>query len=304
MKFNIMEGVLKKINRNRISPKLAYLNLHKSRWHFKKREEYLLQNLKIEFENPEFWYYLGIFFYDNYELNNLKPIFLENALFCFNKPFENNKNKGKTILCDSFQESKDLFSLTYSEYIDFLNMPLDYLIVIYKQPVFYEGFSLPNSSPTKPEIIERFEVIINADYNEQIEKNEKVLIQQIKDNEVKRKLLITLKRHKKIRIKDLAKILDYEQSFLEKVLEKLVFNNLIEGNIKGDLLYIKKIPEIKGKSTIYFSEKGECLICRKIITEKSLMCSNCFSKFHIKCFLNWIDTKQSCPLCQKKLEFF
>ncbi|MFX0133448.1 MAG: RING finger protein [Candidatus Hodarchaeota archaeon] len=240
-----MKEILEKINKDRISAELVHDIMQDKGWNFKKQEEYLISNLRIEFENPKFWFYLGMIFYENYELDKSREILLENALFCFNKPFEKNKNEGKTVFCESFDDPKDLFSLSYSEYIDFLNKSLDHLIVLYKTPCFFEGFLIPNITPKKPEIIERYEVIIRADYNELIEKREKIFDQQI-----------------------------------------------------------QKIQKNQEKPSIFISNEGQCVICRKKIENKLLTCSNCTSKFHKKCFLNWIETNKSCPVCQKKLELF
>ena len=176
---NIIEGILKRINKDRIYAKLAYDIIQDKGWDFKKQEEYLISNLRIEFENPKFWYYLGLIFYENYELDKSREIFLENALFCFNKPFEKNKNQGKTILCDSFDDPRDLFSLSYSEYIEFLNESLEHLIILYKTPCFFEGFSLLDVIPKKPEVIERYEVVLRAEYNEFMEKQEQFLDQKV-----------------------------------------------------------------------------------------------------------------------------
>ena len=163
-------------------------------WPFYKQEEYLISTLKIEFKNPKFWFFLGMIFYENYEMDKAKDYFLKNALFCFNKPFEKNKNKGKTIYCELFDDPRDLFSLSYSEYLEFLNKSLDHLIIIYGTSCFFEGFALLDITPQKPELIERYEVIIRADYNELMEKKEELInqkIQKIQKNQEIASILIS-----------------------------------------------------------------------------------------------------------------
>ncbi len=301
---NIMKEVLKQINKDRISSELIYNIIRDKGWDFKRKELYLISKLRIEFEDPEFWYYLGLFFFENYELDKSQDIFLENALYCFNKPFENNKNKGKTILCDAFDNPKDIFSLSYSEYIEFLNESLDHLIVIYNKPCFYEGFSLLEVIPKKPEIVERFEVIITAEYNELIQDKEKIFGERLRQIQFENKLYGILKIYKKIRLSELAKKLDCEQSYLEETLEKLVLEEKINGTIRNQFLTITKLPEDQEIIPIITIKEGQCAICREEIKEESLTCSNCSSKFHKSCFSKWIEKSELCPVCQKELEIF
>ncbi|MHA1379334.1 MAG: RING finger domain-containing protein [Candidatus Helarchaeota archaeon] len=298
-----MDKILKKINLDRISAENVFEFLQNKQWDFQKQEEYLLTKLKIDFENPKFWYFLSLIFYENYMRNNTSSTLLENALYCFNKPFEQNKNKGEIILCDSFQNPKELFALEFSEYLDFLNDSIAYLMLIYKKPVFYKGFSLPNVNPTKPELIERFEIIIQADFNELIEKNEKTFVKQIKNNEFKLKVLSILKRNKKIKLNSLAERLNLDLSFIQEILKNLVIEKKIDCKIKNDQIIITKDSDFKESSFITLSDKGQCTICREIIEKKSIKCNFCSSKFHVRCFLKWIQTNKACPFCQKKLEF-
>lgn len=299
----IMQMILKKINNDRIPAEIAYNTIKNKKLDFKNNEIFLTSNLKIEFENPEFWYFLGQISYQNYEFDKFNITFLENALYCFNVPFEKNKTLGKTIICDSFQNPKELFSLSYSEYLDFLNRSLDYLIVLYDASCYYEGFSLPNIHPKKPELIERFEVIIRADYNQFMENKEQLFTQQLKKYETEKEIIKLLKNYKKIKISELVEKLKLPHKYIEEIIKDLIFNKNIDGSFEDDLINIKKIKELQEKASISLSDKGQCAICYNNIEKESVFCSNCDSKFHILCFLNWITTNQSCPVCQKILDW-
>ena len=300
---NIMKEVLDKINRDRISAEHFYNNIEDKGWNFEGQEEYLISKVKIEFANPKFWYYFGKIFYEFFKKNKSQKNLLENALFCFNKPFEKNKKRGKTIICDSFQNPQDLFSLSYSEYLDFLNESLDYLFVIYKTPCFYEKFSIPGVIPKKPEVIERYEVIIRADYIDSVEKEKRLFVARLEKHRLIKELIKIFHKSKKITLSELAQKLNLKRTLLEDLLEELIINKKIEGKLKGELLTIKYIQEFEEESSIITSGKGLCSICKENIEERSIACSNCLSKFHKECFLNWIDTNNSCPVCQKKIDF-
>ena len=303
MFFKIYEEILEKINQNRVSAEIAFQFLQNQRLSFTNQENYLLSNLKIEFNDSKFWYFLGKIYFNNYIRNKSKGIYLQNALYCFNKPFEKNKERGKTVICDSFQNPKDLFALEYEEYFDLFDEALDYLYVIYNTTVFYEGFTLPNIDPEKPELIERYEVVIRADYNDYISKNRELLIKRIKEKQLEIAVLNMLRKKQKIELKELSEKLNLNLPKLENIIEKLVIDKKLDGKIHNKLLTVKKITDKKEEIPIIFSENGQCAICRQNIEEQSLSCSNCSSKFHIDCFLKWIKTKETCPVCQKSMNY-
>ncbi|TFF90256.1 MAG: hypothetical protein EU548_03910, partial [Promethearchaeota archaeon] len=49
-------------------------------------------------------------------------------------------------------------------------------------------------------------------------------------------------------------------------------------------------------------KRFQCPICRSSKIETSVKCPICGTRFHRRCFLEWVKIKGTCPVCKNKVD--